>query len=211
MKRYAKPSFGRREQITHRVLFYLQRRTSSRAQEWRNVTLKFFYELFEYMESEPSLNAIVHRADGMHIYSGPQKVAFLHFTQRHFLVQAPNKSFLIWKDGSRLFKDKHEGGAFPRMWKAKTEDEVGDFLNYLRKLPKYPVSVGEKRSRTIPSWVKTFVWDRDGGKCVNCDSRDGIHFDHILPFSRGGSSLLPVNIQLLCEKCNLSKSASLRN
>lgn len=46
----------------------------------------------------------------------------------------------------------------------------------------------------------------DDGRCVQCGSSDNLHFDHIVPFSRGGTSLLPENIQLLCARHNLAKS-----
>lgn len=61
-------------------------------------------------------------------------------------------------------------------------------------------------TRLIPSEVKKEVWKRDGGKCVLCDSTKNLHFDHDLPFSRGGTSLTAKNIRLLCAKCNLTKS-----
>lgn len=61
-------------------------------------------------------------------------------------------------------------------------------------------------TRLIPSEVKKEVWKRDGGKCVLCGSIKNLHFDHDLPFSRGGTSLTVKNIRLLCAKCNLSKS-----
>lgn len=60
--------------------------------------------------------------------------------------------------------------------------------------------------RVIPSWVKREVWKRDAGKCVICGSKDNLHFDHIIPFSKGGSSKDPKNIQLLCARHNLEKS-----
>jgi len=63
-----------------------------------------------------------------------------------------------------------------------------------------------KHTRLIPSEVKKDVWRRDGGKCVICGSNKNLHFDHDLPFSRGGTSLTSKNIRLLCAKCNLSKS-----
>ena len=59
--------------------------------------------------------------------------------------------------------------------------------------------------RIIPSWVKREVWKRDKGKCVICGETTNLHFDHIIPFSKGGTSLLPENIQLLCAKHNLEK------
>ncbi len=61
-------------------------------------------------------------------------------------------------------------------------------------------------TRLIPSEVKKDVWKRDNGKCVLCSSTKNLHFDHDLPFSRGGTSLTSKNIRLLCAKCNLSKS-----
>jgi HNH endonuclease len=60
-------------------------------------------------------------------------------------------------------------------------------------------------NRLIPTEVKREVWKRDKGKCVLCGSQENLHFDHVLPFSKGGTSLLASNIQLLCVKHNLMK------
>lgn len=62
-----------------------------------------------------------------------------------------------------------------------------------------------KHDRMIPSEVKLAVWKRDKGKCVQCGRADNLHFDHILPFSKGGTSLKVENIQLLCARHNLEK------
>jgi hypothetical protein len=59
--------------------------------------------------------------------------------------------------------------------------------------------------RMIPTAVKLEVWKRDKGCCVKCGRRDNLHFDHILPYSHGGTSLLAENIQLLCARHNLEK------
>ncbi|HYB62602.1 MAG TPA: HNH endonuclease [Methylomirabilota bacterium] len=59
--------------------------------------------------------------------------------------------------------------------------------------------------RLIPTAVKLEVWARDRGRCVKCGSRDNLHFDHVIPYSKGGSSLVAENIQLLCARHNLSK------
>ncbi len=64
------------------------------------------------------------------------------------------------------------------------------------------------RSRTIPQEVKDKVWNRDGGRCVLCGSNELIEFDHIIPFSKGGSNTYR-NIQVLCQSCNRSKSDSI--
>jgi len=60
-------------------------------------------------------------------------------------------------------------------------------------------------NRIIPSTVKAEVWKRDKGQCVQCHSKDNLHFDHIIPYSKGGSSLVAENIQLLCARHNLAK------
>ena len=62
-----------------------------------------------------------------------------------------------------------------------------------------------KRSRRISQDVKDKVWNRDGGKCVQCGSNENLEFDHIIPFSKGGANTYR-NLQLLCESCNRSKS-----
>ncbi len=59
----------------------------------------------------------------------------------------------------------------------------------------------------IPEHVRLFVWRRDKGQCVQCGSRERLEFDHIIPVVAGGSNT-ERNIQLLCESCNRSKSAT---
>jgi len=63
-----------------------------------------------------------------------------------------------------------------------------------------------KHTRLIPSQVKREVWKRDQGKCVLCGDSKNLHFDHDLPFSKGGTSLSVNNVRLLCLKHNLQKS-----
>jgi hypothetical protein len=60
-----------------------------------------------------------------------------------------------------------------------------------------PPSVAPVRRRIIPTSVKLAVWKRDGGKCVVCGASDELHFDHDVPWSKGGTSLTEANVQLL--------------
>ena len=63
-----------------------------------------------------------------------------------------------------------------------------------------------KHQRMIPSRVKQDVWKRDEGRCVLCGDQKNLHFDHEIPFAKGGSSLVAENVRLLCAKHNLAKS-----
>jgi len=65
--------------------------------------------------------------------------------------------------------------------------------------------------KSPPAWARKAVYARDRGKCANCSADivmeldDNDHIDHIIPLARGGCNDL-VNLQLLCQACNLVKS-----
>jgi hypothetical protein len=67
---------------------------------------------------------------------------------------------------------------------------------------------GKKRDRYISKETRVAVWRRDLGKCVECGSQEKLEYDHIIPVSKGGSNT-ERNIQLLCERCNRTKSNSI--
>lgn len=64
-----------------------------------------------------------------------------------------------------------------------------------------------KRER-ISDEVKTAVWRRDSGVCINCGSNRELEFDHIIPLAMGGSNTFR-NLQLLCAGCNRDKGPNL--
>jgi hypothetical protein len=80
-----------------------------------------------------------------------------------------------------------------------TEKTTGDKERRLKEVKDM------EHNRIIPTSVKLEVWKRDKGKCITCGSSDNLHFDHILPYSKGGTSLKSENIQLLCARHNLEK------
>jgi len=69
-----------------------------------------------------------------------------------------------------------------------------------------PAKTNAPHRRIIPTQIKIEVMNRDKGKCVQCGSEDELHFDHILPYSKGGTSMKAENVQLLCARHNLQKS-----
>ncbi len=82
------------------------------------------------------------------------------------------------------------------------------FNFYLKPVEKRALgrTVELPHTRLIPTHVKVEVWKRDGGKCVECGSTKNLHYDHDIPFAKGGSSFTAMNVKLLCAKHNLAKS-----
>jgi hypothetical protein len=58
----------------------------------------------------------------------------------------------------------------------------------------------------ISEAVRHEVWRRDQGRCVDCGSRENLEFDHIVPWSEGGSNTAR-NLELRCASCNAKKGA----
>ena len=70
----------------------------------------------------------------------------------------------------------------------------------------YPES--RKNREYISKSTRIEVRKRDNDRCVDCGSEEDLEFDHIIPYSKGGSSSAN-NIQILCRPCNRRKSNKL--
>lgn len=104
-----------------------------------------------------------------------------------FMTNAEIKNKLLKEEKNRL-----------RIERLRDEARKEIFEKEFKKIPE------DEKIRFISEEVKEFVWRRDQGKCIKCGSNEKLEFDHIIPFSKGGSNTAR-NIQLLCEKCNRSK------
>jgi 5-methylcytosine-specific restriction endonuclease McrA len=69
--------------------------------------------------------------------------------------------------------------------------------------------VAEQRRQPIPRAVRLAVFERDGGRCVECGSAFEIQYDHVIPVALGGAGTVE-NLQILCAPCNQAKGAALR-
>jgi len=92
-------------------------------------------------------------------------------------------------------------------WKQQDFDLCYECLNdlYLKYLT--PDGKDEKviiKRKLITEALRNKIFNRDGNKCVLCGSQDNLQIDHIIPFSRGGTTEIK-NLQTLCCKCNLKK------
>lgn len=81
-------------------------------------------------------------------------------------------------------------------------------LATIRLATRQIVGSGERDTRRISQHIKTTVWQRDQGQCVQCHATEYLEFDHIIPHSKGGATSVN-NLQLLCRKCNQAKGSSI--
>lgn len=138
-------------------------------------------------------------------------------TQNGLFIQAADK-YKNSKDTPELVKIYEK--VLPGVWSLKGYFDLIDykiFFDGKRNVYRFILKLSERKenitnnkviahTRLIPSDVKREVWKRDEGKCVTCGDTKNLHFDHDLPFSKGGTSFSSKNVRLLCMMHNLQKS-----
>lgn len=87
-----------------------------------------------------------------------------------------------------------------------SEQVAAILVGIMRVAKRLVLAPGQRDTRSIPQAMRTAVWQRDGGKCVECQAAEYLEFDHVIPHSKGGATSIS-NLQLLCRKCNQSKGA----
>ncbi|MEK7195940.1 MAG: HNH endonuclease [Patescibacteria group bacterium] len=148
----------------------------------------------------------------------PDKLPSGQLTQNGYFIKAA-KSYKENTDAAEPVKVYEK--IFPGVWSLKGYFDLIDYkivhdgkrnvFRFILRLSDRQENLDSRKvhieyTRLIPSEVKREVWKRDEGKCVKCGETKNLHFDHDLPFSRGGTSLSSKNVRLLCMKHNLQKS-----
>jgi 5-methylcytosine-specific restriction endonuclease McrA len=64
------------------------------------------------------------------------------------------------------------------------------------------------RREPIPREIRRAVFERDGGRCVECGATFDLQYDHVIPLALGGANTA-ANLQILCAPCNQEKGAAL--
>lgn len=136
----------------------------------------------------------------------------------HFLSPTGGKT-INWNQIMRVIPQKSQNHQIVYI-EAGTKNGTGRYIVYDAKYVAYLLDTLVKiskrelvlqydpNSRHIPQNVRTAVWQRDGGRCVQCGisgPNANLEYDHIIPFDKGGANTFN-NVQLLCRRCNLAKS-----
>jgi hypothetical protein len=101
------------------------------------------------------------------------------------------------------------------LWKAFDDSELQDLYDWLHAAG-IPTAAERFKDAAlarpyiddgkIPADVRALVMKRDGEYCQGCGATEDLTIDHkITPWSLGGSSTDPANLQVLCRSCNSSK------
>lgn len=149
----------------------------------------------------------------------PEKLPSGKLTQNGYFIKAIDE-FKNNKQVTEIVKVYEK--VFPGVWSLKGFFELVDYKivnDGKRNVFRFILKLSDKlvdttghteilveHRRLIPSEIKKEVWKRDGGKCVICGDTKNLHFDHDLPFSKGGASITVKNVRLLCVRHNLQKS-----
>ncbi len=152
------------------------------------------------------------------IQDQPERLPSGKITQNGLFIQAVDayKSKLSRPEVVKVYEKIQEGvwslkGYFDLIDYKIVNDGRRNVFRFILKLSSKPENLSNNElalnhTRLIPSQVKKDVWKRDQGKCVLCGESKNLHFDHDLPFSKGGTSMHVNNVRLLCARCNLRKS-----
>lgn len=131
----------------------------------------------------------------------------LRHTQAHdpiLVATSGDRRYWWWEDGFYWENEGYESLDVKALV-TRSRRQKDRSLQHARAL-----LAGERTRKrdAIPEDVRRFVWQRDGGRCQECGATELLQYDHIIPWSLGGSDTAE-NLRLLCTECNRLKSDSI--
>ena len=115
-----------------------------------------------------------------------------------FSIGTYTKRFGGWRKALEAFVDYVNSTEIKIDESEPTSDTTSDVANHITR-------------RDINLRMRFIVMKRDNFKCCMCGRSPAttpgleLHIDHIIPWSKGGETVID-NLQTLCSKCNLGKS-----
>ena len=141
----------------------------STLRERRNITRQFAEELKIEIE-EGALEYIAQLSEGR-----PRNLLKLLVLVRDFAERnPPNKNWITTDCAEKALK------ALLKERRAKLVAQEALKVSQLRAREKII-----NRRQAISANVRREVWRRDEGRCVKCESRKNLEYDHIIPISKG--------------------------
>jgi hypothetical protein len=104
----------------------------------------------------------------------------------------------FWWDDERLAAAQVRSVVLERDRQTVRHSEATEHARALAVGELYPAA--EESREAVSHAVRTTVWTRDGGRCVDCGADEDLLFDVIVPVSRGGALNAP-NVEVRCRSC----------
>jgi 5-methylcytosine-specific restriction endonuclease McrA len=167
---------------------------------WGLLTGRRYHVLLQIGRREHLMPGRIHVAEfhELHHRSEMQPVCFGRVGERAY-----------WRFGTRWFWDNEGLSAEDVRALVQTRDQRrSDTLRRAHSTVAMAERPMPAQRGTIPADVKQLVWQRDKGRCRHCGSNTELQFDHVIPWSMGGSNTED-NLQILCGPCNRRKGASI--
>ena len=202
-----KESFSSREY--NDLAKYSSSTVFKRFKAWNNALVKVGLRPYKQVsEKRIETTTLFEEIERMWITLGRQPtVSDIKNGYSKYALNTFSRRFGGWRNALEAFVDWIENDT--QVIDIKTDQSVGD--DTLIQERDFPPPIKHKTKRDINLRLRFLVMKRDNFKCCICgaspakDSEVELHVDHIIPWSKGGETVID-NLQTLCSKCNWGKS-----
>lgn len=144
------------------------------------------------IKSEESLeNYLSNKKLNSTSYKGINKAEFYEKNRNEIEKKKLEYINNIKDEGIKIEKEKIRNDLLEKERKRQLQKEVlKELIEQGLIFNQFTNKEGERES--IPQDILDKVWNRDGGKCVQCGTQENLEFDHIIPFSKGGATHIAI-------------------